>query len=338
MNTNRLIEKLDKVSREVDFSGVIYAKQGTEAVVNESYGYANRSDQLPNNSMTRFGIASGCKLWTAIAVSQLVEKGQVTFQTKLKDCLPIAFPYFDPCITIHHLLTHTSGIPDYFDEEVMDDFEELWVKLPMYHMKRLHDFLPLFQQKKMMFQAGEKFYYNNAGYILLGLLVEQLSGERFTDYVERNILHASKMDRSGYFSLDQLPENTATGYIDEKDGTWRTNIYSIPKVGGADGGAFIAAEDMAKLWEALVSFKLISEETTKTLLHPHATAGDEKHYGYGIWLENKNQTVYKYHVMGYDPGVCFHSGYYPDTGIKIVVTSNKESGAYPLVKALEKEL
>jgi CubicO group peptidase (beta-lactamase class C family) len=88
-------------------------------------------------------------------------------------------------VTIQHLLTHTSGIPDYFDEEVMDDFEELWQNNPMYHVKELKDFLPMFLDEVMMFQPGERFHYNNSGYILLELIVEELTGLEFTDISTR---------------------------------------------------------------------------------------------------------------------------------------------------------
>ena len=166
-----MLIEIEKTFNEVDFSGVLYALGKHGNFVNQAYGYANRADHLLNNSQTRFGIASGCKLFTAIAICQLVEKNKLSFDTKLADCLNIDFPFFDKEITIHHLLTHTSGIPDYFDEDVMDDFEDLWKNLPMYQMNHLKDFLPLFQNQKMMFSPGGKFHYNNAGYIVLGLIV-----------------------------------------------------------------------------------------------------------------------------------------------------------------------
>lgn len=187
-----------------------------------SYGYANRSELIENKTDTRFGIASGCKLFTSIAICQLVEEGKLSFETKLEDCLNVTFPNFDKDITIHHLLTHTAGIPDYFDEEVMDDFEELWVRNPMYLIRTLKDFLPLFQNQPMKLKVGERFHYNNAGYILLGLIVEQVSKLPFTDYVEKNIYKKAGMVNSGYYEFDSLPQNTALGYIDFPYGTWKT--------------------------------------------------------------------------------------------------------------------
>lgn len=242
-------------------------------------------------------------------------------------------------MTIHHLLTHTSGIHDYFDEEVMDDFEELWQNNPMYHVKGLKDFLPMFQNEVMMFQPGERFHYNNAGYILLGLIVEELTGLEFTEYIDKNIFLPCEMKNSGYFSMDQLPKNTALGYIDEENGAWRTNVYSLPIKGSADGGAYITTSDMFRFWEGLFSNQLLKQEYTNLLLETHiATENDGEYYGYGIWIRKKNDAIFKYHLMGYDPGVSFNSAVYPAKRLRTVITSNKGMGPYHITRAIEKEL
>ncbi len=332
---NRHIDAAAKNS----FSGTVLVKEENRTVVEKSYGYANRSEQIENRTDTRYGIASGCKLFTAIAICQLVEGGKLSFETRLVDCLDTSFPNFDKDITIHHLLTHTSGIPDYFDEEVMDDFEELWVKNPMYLLRTVEDFLPLFQNQRMKFKAGERFHYNNAGFILLGLIVEQTSQLQFDDYIEKNIFKKAGMVDSGYFEFDSLPKRTALGYIDSPDGTWKTNSYSLPVKGGPDGGAFVTVNDMANLWDALMSYQLLSEEYTCKLLTPYSRTNDKNsYYGYGVWIEKNDIEIMKYHIMGYDPGVSFHSAYYPKSSITAVICSNKSEGAYDILKEIEKEL
>ena len=334
-----LRERIEGIHNEIDFTGSILAEDRNGALLlNESFGFANRSEQIPNTPSTRFGIASGCKLFTAIAVLQLIEKGKVSLDTKIKDVLIYDFKHFDEDITIHHLLTHTAGIPDYFDEEVMGDFEELWIQTPMYRVRQLEDFLPLFQHLPMKSKVGERFDYNNAGYILLGLIVEQASQSRFDEYVVKNIFQKAGMTSSGYFEMDALPARTAQGYIDFEDGRWKTNIYSLPAKGGADGGAFVTVHDMARLWEALMNYSLLNEETTKLLLTPYANENEEDYYGYGVWIKKKNETIFKYHVMGYDPGVNFHSAYYPDSSIKVVICSNKSTGAFQVMSGIEGEL
>ncbi|MBT2639784.1 serine hydrolase domain-containing protein [Bacillus sp. ISL-39] len=331
-------EALHEIQSRADFSGVVMVVDGDGDASTASFGYANRADQSKNNLGTRFGIASGCKLFTAIAICQLVEDGRLTFNTRLKDCLDIDFPSFSGEITIHHLLTHTSGVPDYFDEDVMEDFEELWIKRPMYHIRSLKDFLPMFQDEQMKFTPGESFHYNNAGYILLGLIVEQTSKIEFTEYVQEQIFKRAGMMDSGYFSFDALPSNTALGYIDLPDGTWKTNIYSLPVKGGSDGGAYVTVDDMSKLWKALLGQLLLREETIDTLLAPQVQVNETGCYGYGVWIKKQDEQILKYHVMGYDPGVSFHSAYYPASKAIAVVCSNKSSGAYDILQTIEETL
>ncbi|MDF2859148.1 MAG: class beta-lactamase-related serine hydrolase [Neobacillus sp.] len=220
----------------------------------------------------------------------------------------------------------------------MKDFEELWVNTPMYHIRRGRNFLPLFQTEPMKGPAGERFHYNNAGYILLGLIVEKASGLEFTDYVQKYIFTKADITDSGYFSFDSLPPNTAFGYIDDDNGTWRTNIYSLPVKGGADGGAYVTVKDMAKLWEALLNHQLLSESLTNMLLSTHAQVNENDYYGYGVWIKRSESSILKYHIMGYDPGVSFHSAYYPNLSIKVVVCSNKSDGAYDIMGEIEGEI
>ncbi|WP_226086762.1 serine hydrolase domain-containing protein [Mesobacillus sp. S13] len=335
---NTLEKAIQEAQSKVDFSGTALAQDENGEAATASFGYASRADGLKNNLGTRYGIASGCKLFTAIAICQLVEQGKLTFDTRLKDCLDLEFANFSDEITIHHLLTHTSGVPDYFDEDVMDDFEELWITRPMYHIRSLKDFLPMFRNEQMKFTPGEKFHYNNAGYILLGLIVEQSSGMEFTAYVEEYIFKKAGMTESGYFSFDALPSNTALGYIDLPDESWKTNIYSLPVKGGSDGGAYVTVEDMSKLWKALLGELLLKDETLTKLLTPQVQVNDTGYYGYGVWIKKQDDDIFKYHVMGYDPGVSFHSAYYPAAQTIATVCSNKSSGAYEIMETIEETL
>ncbi|MGM0903453.1 MAG: serine hydrolase domain-containing protein [Bacillota bacterium] len=336
MKKDDLINRITQAQENSEFSGSVLVQMDKEVIAERSYGYANRSDQIENTPFTRFGIASGCKLFTAIAICQLVEKGKLTFETKLNDCLDVSFPLFDKEITVHQLLTHTSGIPDYFDEEIMDDFEELWGRNPMYLLRNLEDFLPLFQNQPMKFSVGESFHYNNAGYILLGLIVEQATQLPFADYIEKYIFKRAEMVDAGYFELDSLPQRTAFGYIDHPNGTWKTNIYSVPVKGGSDGGAFVTVKDMVNLWDALTNNRLISGKYTQQLFTPYIrTNNKNRFYGYGMWIEKREDEILKYHIMGYDPGVSFHSAFYPELSIRAIICSNKSKGAYEMMREIE---
>lgn len=324
MNVHEIIESYSE--KNIPFSGAVLVKTLEGTAFEQSYGYANRTEKIKNVPATRFGIASGCKIFTAVAILQLVEKKLLDLDTLLSDCLEISFPNFDPGITIRHLLTHSSGIHDYFDEENMCEYADLWTSLPMYSMTTTKSFVPLFQKNEMKFPPGERFSYSNAGFIILGLIIEQITGLSFQEYVEVNIFKIAGMDESGYFRLDQLPERTAVGYIDNGI-TWSSNIYSIPVIGGPDGGAFTNVHDIEKFWNALMSNLLLSKSMTELMLSPHISENEYIHYGFGVWILIINNEIFKYYIMGSDPGVEMQSSVYTKLNTQVHILSNNSSGA-----------
>jgi CubicO group peptidase (beta-lactamase class C family) len=320
------------------FSGVVSIRERGEVVVERGYGLAHHAERIPNTPTTRFGIASGTKTLTGIAVAQLVERGRISFDTRLADCLDAPLPRFDPGVTLHHLLTHSAGVPDYFDEAVMDDYEALWRERPMYAFRTPSDFLPLFAHLPMKTAPGTAWAYNNAGYVLLGLVVERASGMPFTAYVERHVLQACGMASSGFFPMDRLPGGTAHGYLPAGDGAWRTNVYSVPIVGGADGGAFSTVHDLAALWDALLGRRLVGAATLERMLTPHWPTDadrDDRHYGYGIWIRQHGGRSASYAMVGEDPGVAASSTYDPGSGVQCSVLGNTVDATWAMVRALE---
>lgn len=326
---------ITKKQQELKFSGSILVRKSGQTIFSESFGYAIHSEKIENQPHTRFSIASGSKIFTSVAICKLVEEGKITFDTKIINCLDIDFPYFDEEITIHHLLTHTSGVPDYFDEDEIDDYEVLWEAQPMYLVRSAKDFLPMFQYEKMQAKVGSTFKYNNTGYIILGLVIEHISGMNFVDYIEKNIFKTAGMTDSGYFSMDELPERVSFGYIEKPNGTWKSNVYSLPAKGGPDGGAYVTATDIGVFWEALMNHRLLSEEMTSILLTSQENVEEDIFYSYGGYMELNEQGVVKYIQMGYDPGVNYRSVHYPNKDLTIVVCSNKSEGAYEMLKEIE---
>jgi CubicO group peptidase (beta-lactamase class C family) len=311
------------------FSGVILVHDAQQQVFARAFGYANRADRLPNTVDTRFGQASGSKTFTAAAVCRLVETGTIGFDTPLATCLDVWPRHFGPDVTVHHLLTHTSGLPDYFDEEVEDDYSALWADVPMYEIRGPGDLLPLFGGKPAGEQPGRSFHYSNAGYVLLGLLVEQHTAMPFQDMVEEEVFGPAAMTDSAYFPLDRLPARTATGYLtDENHDEPRTNVYSIPVVGQPDGGAFVTAPDMVGFWRALAAGDVLSEETLEPMLTPQVATGGG-HYGYGLWIEQRSAGRIHY-AMGADPGARFVSGAHLESGRSVTVIGNTDRPAWPI--------
>jgi CubicO group peptidase (beta-lactamase class C family) len=294
LDLQQMADCIERQTEPEPFSGVVYLTKGDEVLFEKGYGFAIRSESIRNKVNTRFQMASGCKVFTSVAICQLVERGELGFDTLLSECVDVALPNYAPDITIHHLLTHSSGITSYFEEDVDPDYEALWQDLPMYKVRGPRDFLPLFQGKSMKFSPGKRFDYNDGGYILLGLVIESITGMNFSAYIKERVFKPAGMEDSGYFPTDQLPERTAYAYIKKADGTWRTNFFAVPIVGAPDGGAYTTAPDMARFWRALTGKRLLNAETTELLLEAQIATSwksPHTHYGYGVWIDQPEEVL-----------------------------------------------
>ena len=156
-----------------NFRGNVYVVQDNEVVIECVSGLADLANEFPNTIDTKFASASAGKVFVAVAVLQLIEQGKLTFDDTLGKLLDINLHEIDVDVTVEQLLNHTSGVPDYFDESVMDEYEELWFEYPNYKIRYNNDLLPLFIDKPMMYQKGQKFQYNNSGYVLLASIIEK---------------------------------------------------------------------------------------------------------------------------------------------------------------------
>src|SRR5687768_535851 len=156
MKHAELIKTLNTSIEEHAFSGVVSIRQKDTVLYERAAGYADRSNKIANTLTTRFGIASGTKLFTALAIGKLLEAQKLSFDTKLRDCIALNFPSYSPEITIRHLLTHTSGIPDYYDEEKISDFDTFTLSTPWYALKGPRDYLAVLPDEPMKFAPGER--------------------------------------------------------------------------------------------------------------------------------------------------------------------------------------
>jgi CubicO group peptidase (beta-lactamase class C family) len=302
-----------------DFSGVVSIVQNGETLFEEAFGFADLPNKIPNEIDTKFPTASAGKAFVGVGILKLIEEEKLSFESKLGDLVKFDLKAIDPNITVKQLLNHTSGIPDYFDEEVMEEYEDLWIDLPNYRIRTSADLLPLFIDKPMMYPAGEKFQYNNTGFVVLGLIIETVTGKMFDDYLEDIVFKPAGMTGTGYYELDRLPAKCANAYIyDEERGGFRTNIYSVDVKGTGAGGAFTTVPDVEKFWKTLLSGKLISKELVKEMTTPQV---DEKCYGYGLWLDEKSDG-FIIHFEGCDPGVSFYSAFDRERDLQITLVSN----------------
>jgi CubicO group peptidase (beta-lactamase class C family) len=236
---NALDLSLHRMANHGEFSGVVLIERDNERVYAGSYGYANRSFDVPISLSSVFGHASVTKLFTAVSVLQLAEAGALGLDMRVADYLNIRDASLSPEVTAAHLLTHTSGLADYFDDDDEESFTRLWRARPNYSMCNTADFLPLILGREPIFGPGEKWSYCNAGYILLGLMIERASGLPYRDYVRRNVFERAGMPTAGFAGFDEVVPGLAEGYEafpgDDGAPRFRRNVFSLPAIGGPDG-------------------------------------------------------------------------------------------------------
>lgn len=318
------------------FSGVIAVRRDGEVVFQKAYGYADLPNQVMNQIDTKFATASAGKAFVAVAILQLIEEGKLRFDDRLGDVLRMDLNLIDRGITIEQLLDHTSGIPDYFDESVMDHYDELWQDYPNYKIRSSADLLPLFINKPMMYPPGERFQYNNSGYVMLGLVIEEKTGMRFDEYLQKVVFDPCGMTDTGYYELDRLPARCANAYIyDSERQQFYTNIYSVDAKGTGAGGAFTTVVDIHKFWDGLLGEKLISSEMVSNMLNLHSSDGSAS-YGYGMWLIEAGDHFIPF-FQGCDPGVSFVSTYSLKQKLNITIASNFGSDVWDINEKILKQ-
>lgn len=336
----QLIETINSLMDAHAFSGVVSVRKEGQVLFERAAGYADRSNKIANTVETRFGIASGTKFLTALTIGKLIAAEKLTLSTRLSDCVALNFPHYAPEITIQHLLTHTSGIPDYFDEEKFTDFDHFSVSRPWYELKGPRDYLSIFPDEAMKFSPGSDFSYSNGGYILLGVVIEALTGMKYQEYIAQAIFHAIGMKQSGFFAFNQLPEKTAFGYIEDESG-WRTNIYNLPIVGASDGGAYTTVDDLATLWKAFWANEILPKELVEIYASPHVKVeaeGQIRHYGHGLWLNEAADRHREVYIMGGDAGVSFLSRVRRAVDLQVTVISNTSNGTWTVLREIEQAL
>jgi CubicO group peptidase (beta-lactamase class C family) len=334
MEPEKLEKALDTSVEKHAFSGVVCIRWKGNVLYERAAGYADRSNKIENTLDTRFGIASGGKFFTALAIGKLIEAGELSFSTRLKDCVDLDFPRYPEEITIRHLLTHTSGIPDYYDEEQVTDYDNYTVSVPWHELRGPRDYLAVFPDEDMKFAPGARFSYSNGGYILLGVVIEELTGMKYQDVVEQAIFGPIGMARSGFFALNKLPERTALGYVEEEGG-WRTNIFNVPIVGASDGGAYTTVRDLATLWDAFWSHEILSQEMVEIYVEPYVRVKEHRYYGHGVWIYDEEGADREDYIIGSDAGVSFYSSTRRGRQMQTTVISNTSDGAWPILNDIE---
>ena len=326
----RLDDLVGQVAREHEFSGVVRVDRGGEIELAEAFGLANRAARIPNTIDTVFGIASGAKGLTALAVAGLIEDGSLELSTTARSVLGDDLPLIDDAVTVEHLLSHRSGIGDYFDEDAGWAITDYVLPVPVHELDSTESYLAVLDGYPTAFPPDERFAYCNGGYVVLALIAERASGVPYHQLIQQRVCEPAGMDDTAFLRSDELPGNAAIGYLSTEGP--RTNVFHLPVLGVGDGGIYSTVADFASFWGALFAGKIVSADWVAEMTRPRSDVPSESmRYGLGFWLHESSSTVI---LEGYDAGVSFRTLHDPDTRRTDTVISNTSEGAWPIARVL----
>ncbi len=310
-----------------DFSGAFMVAHGSEVIVQGAFGLASRSFRAPNRIDTKFNLGSMNKMFTAVAISQLAQQGKLGFDDTVGTHLP-GWPNaaVRDRVTIHHLLTHTSGMGSYFNDAYQKAAKE--------QFRKVRDYRALYAEEPLAFEPGSSWSYSNSGFMLLGEVVEAVSGKDYFDYVCENVTGPLGMKDTDCYEMDRDTENLAIGYTKEgayplpADEKWN-NLYLHVVKGGPAGGCFSTVPDLLKFAAGLRSGKLLNEAYTTLMTSGKVTPDPRKagaRYAYGIG----ERTVGSERIVGHGGGFAGINGQldiYWSSGYAVAVLSNYDPPA-----------
>jgi CubicO group peptidase (beta-lactamase class C family) len=329
-----LEDALDAVASRTSFSGVVRIDDAGGNQLAKAYGMADRRHGIPNTIDTQFVIASGTKGLTALAAVSLIEDGSLELGTTARSVLGEDLPLIGDDVTVEQLLSHRSGIGDYFDEDAVEQVTDHVLPVPVHELATTEAFLAVLDGHPQAFAPGERFAYNNGGYVVLALIAERTSGAPFHELVRRRVCEPAGMDDTEFLRSDELPRRAALGYLTE-DGS-RTNVLHLPVRGSGDGGIYTTAADVSSLWSAFFAGRIVSRDWVTEMVRARSDVpGESLRNGLGFWLHPSSDIV---ELHGYDAGVSFRSTHDPASATTHTVISNTSEGTWPIETFLDERI
>lgn len=308
---------IDRLIGENDLSGSVLIAKGKKPVYERVFGFADAKRRVGVSADTRFNMASGSKMFTAIAVAQLVEQGKLSYSDPLSKYFPdFPDPNFAQKATVHHLLSHTSGVKEYWTKE----YEKNWKTI--LDTKQM---LPWVYKVGTAFEPGSRFEYSNSNFILAGLIVERVSGMDYYGFVRKFITEPLGMTMTE-FSLREGPVPNLAEPLKKGKDSWEK--VELAARGTSAGGCYSTPRDLLKFSRGLVGGTMVPN-TAVSLLTGSKTRGVEASadYGYGFEIGNEGN-VRSFGHGGIADGVNFEFRYFPGEDLTFVIFSNQNNGAY----------
>ena len=298
------------------FSGVVLVARGNQVIGANGHGDAAKEFGIRNTTNTKMILGSVPKMFTAVSILQLVEEGKLSLDDPLAKFLPgVIPPPGDTAIRLKHLLTHTSGLGDFlFTPEMMARNRAQY--------RTVASYLPLLKNSKPSFTPGSAWSYSNAGFLLLGAVLEKVEGVPYDTVIARRVFARAGMAETRNLDLDLVPKGTAFTY--EREFTpagprWRSTRYDQPVHGTPAGGGHSTAADMARFVDALRTHKLLSPAMTARMLTPKPELSSPN-YGFGAQIFDAAANLVGH--TGGGPGTAAFVQFDKTTGLTAIVISN----------------
>jgi CubicO group peptidase (beta-lactamase class C family) len=322
-----LHERLEDATAANTFAGAVLVVHDGRTVFEGAYGLADRALSTPNSLLTKFRVGSMNKMLTAVAVLQLVQAGEVQLDGTLGTYLP-DYPNAEMAskVTIHHLLTHTGGTGDIFGPEFTANRLDL---------REIDDYLELYGTRGLLFEPGSQWAYSNYGFMLLGAVVERVTGLRYDDYVAANVLAPAGMTDTGAEPESSFVPGRAVGYM-WQGGTLVSSAPTLPYRGTPAGGWYATVADFERFAAALREHRLLDAAHTELLLTGKVAMGQSNpavvKYAYGFVDRVQGGRRLVGHGGG-APGMNGELSFEPDGGYTVVILSNLSPPAATLMEA-----
>jgi CubicO group peptidase (beta-lactamase class C family) len=308
------------------FSGTVLVASGDNVLYQYAGGEASKRFHVANDINTKFNLGSMNKMFTATAIAQLAERGQLTFDDPINKYVDESWlpDEITKKITIHHLLSHTSGLGSYFNDTYWQGSREQY--------RTVDDFKPLVTGEKLAFEPGSRFRYSNTGMLLLGVVIERATGQSYFDYIREHVYGPAGMTHSDSYEMDYPVENLAIGYIPDQNSPhgWQNNLFKHVIKGGPAGGGFSTVGDLHRFARALQTGKLVSERSLKRMWTDQSTSN----YGYGFSIETGPAGIVTGHGGGF-PGLNGNLDIFVDRGYIVAVLANYGGAASPVAEKIK---
>ena len=301
-------------TRADEFAGAVLVARHGKVLLQDAWGRADRKAGTANTPATRFRIGSMNKMFTAVATLQLVEAHKLALDDPIGKHLP-DYPNKEVAakVTVRHLLTHTGGTGDIFGPE----FDQHRLQL-----REHRDYLKLYGRRGLTQEPGARFEYSNYGFVLLGALIEHVTGESYDDYVGGHVFRPAGMHSTGALPESVVVPHRAVGYLRASPGSdWVPNTDTLPWRGTAAGGGYSTVGDLLRFAQALNSGRLLSEATLAEATRPH-----NQQYGFGFGVQGQG-SLGSYGHGGGAPGMNGELRIFPELGYVVVSLSNLDPPA-----------